>query len=67
MTTITIKETLEGLDEAQFDTAQDLMDTLAELNGFKLLWEVDRDDLPDDVKEALVEYEQSKGKPLLNI
>jgi len=67
MTTLTINEDIKDLPQRNFNTYQELMEELAELHGYRILWQVDKVNLPEDVKSALEEYEKTPRQELFNI
>jgi threonine aldolase len=53
MTTITIKEDV-ALNETEFDTAQELIEELAESSGYKIAWQIS-DDTISSTDKALID------------
>ena len=67
MTTITIKQNIKNLDQRTYNTYEELMEELAELHGYKILWQINENNIPEDARKALIEFEQTPDKKLLNI
>ena len=59
MTTITINDDSlkENLSAKPYVNYKDLMEYLAELHGYAILWEADENKLPEHVQKSLNAYE----------
>jgi hypothetical protein len=69
MTTITINDDSlkKSLRKKQYDNYKDLMEDLAELHGYVILWEADEKELPDCILTSLKEYENDSNSKLHNL
>lgn len=67
MTTITIKQNIKNLDKRTYNTYEELMEELAELHGYKILWQIEENIIPEDAKKALIDFEKTSNKKLLDI
>ncbi len=67
MTTITVKNGLKNLTKHSFEDYQDLMDELAEFHGYKILWQLADEDIPNDVMKSLKKYEDNPDQELFNL
>ncbi len=67
MTTITIKQNIKNLDQRTYNTYEELMEELAELHGYKILWQIEENIIPEDAKKALIDFEKTSNKKLLDI
>ncbi len=67
MTTITIKQNIKNLDQRTYNTYEELMEELAELHGYKILWQIDENIIPEDAKKALLDFKKTPDKKLLDI
>jgi hypothetical protein len=69
MTTITINDDSlkENLSKKPYDNYKDLMEDLAELHGYVILWEADENELPKGALGSLKEYENDSNPKLHNL
>ena len=69
MTTITVNDDSlkENLSKKPYDNYKDLMEDLAELHGYAILWEADYNELPEHVLKSLNEYENDSSPKLHNL
>ncbi len=67
MTTITIENGLKKLTKHSFSNYQDLMDELAELNSYKIMWQVADEDIPSNVMDSLKQFEENPDQKLYNL
>ncbi len=67
MTTLTIKQNIKNLDQRTYNTYEELMEELAELHGYKILWQIEENIIPEDAKKALIDFEKTSNKKLLDI
>lgn len=67
MTTITIKQNIKDIDQRTYNTYEELMEELAELHGYKILWQIDENNIPEEAKKALADFEKTTDKKLLDI
>ena len=69
MTTITINDDSlkENLRQKPYDNYKDLMEDLAELHGYVILWEAAEKELPDTVLASLDAYENDSNPKLHNL
>jgi len=54
MKTITIKEDV-ALNETEFDNAQELIEELAEISGYKIAWKISDDDISSADKNLIAD------------
>jgi len=69
MTTIMINDDSlkENLSAKPYDSYKDLMEDLAELHGYAILWEADENKLPEHVQKSLNAYENDASPKLHNL
>ncbi len=69
MTTITINDDSlkENLSKKPYDNYKDLMEDLAELHGYAILWEADEKKLSKHVLKSLKAYENDASPKLHNL
>lgn len=67
MTTITIKKGLEELRRHSYDNYKELMEELAELHDFKIIWQMGDDEIPESVLKSLEEHEKNPDQKLYNL
>ena len=60
MTTITIKNTLAQLPKTEFEDYQELFDTIAENQEFRILWSVTDE---NSLRQLEKDYEKTKTTP----
>ncbi|MEM8893549.1 MAG: hypothetical protein AAGC88_03160 [Bacteroidota bacterium] len=66
MTTITINEDIQ-LSADNFDNSRELIEELAEANGFKISWEVEVDSLSDSDLDLIAKAKSTNWEDLDNI
>ena len=56
MTTITIKNGLKKLQQHNYNDYKELMEELAELHDYKIIWQMSDSEIPKNVLKSLDEH-----------
>lgn len=67
MTTITIKKGLKKLKQHSYNNYKELMDELAELHNYKIIWQMSDDEIPKSVLNSLEEHLSNPKQKLFNL